>query len=112
MAAISTNAAEKKAPKGSFKSPWSLHIRSFWKTLFINPPEVQRHVVRLLIYERNIDDDKVSKSPIMVNRKIAEYMPCKQPAKTPNLLNIFEIYHKLEPLGNQIPKILFPGGVS
>jgi hypothetical protein len=75
MAAISTNAAEKKAPKGSFKSPWSLHIRSFWKTLFINPPEVQRHVVRLLIYERNIDDDKVSKSSISVNGKVAEYTP-------------------------------------
>jgi len=79
MAAISTNAAEKKAPKGSFKSPWSLHIRSFWKTLFINPPEVQRHVVRLLIYERNIDDDKVSKSYNSVNGKVAEYVPLYVP---------------------------------
>jgi hypothetical protein len=36
---------EKKAPKGRSKSPWSLHMRSFWKILFINSPEVQRQVV-------------------------------------------------------------------
>jgi len=29
----------KKAAKGNSKSPWSLHIGSFWKTHFINPPE-------------------------------------------------------------------------
>jgi hypothetical protein len=34
-----------KAPKGISESPWSLHMRSFWKTHFINPPEVQRQVV-------------------------------------------------------------------
>jgi hypothetical protein len=30
---------KKKAPKGKSESAWSLHIRSFWKTHFINPPE-------------------------------------------------------------------------
>jgi hypothetical protein len=29
----------KKAAKGFFESPWSLHIGSFWETHFINPPE-------------------------------------------------------------------------
>jgi hypothetical protein len=37
----------KKAPKGKSESPWSLHIGSFWKTYFINPPEVRGQVVRL-----------------------------------------------------------------
>jgi hypothetical protein len=32
---------EKKAPKGTSESLWSLHIRSFWKIHFINPPEIQ-----------------------------------------------------------------------
>jgi hypothetical protein len=36
----------KKAPKG-FLTPWSLHIRSFWKIHLINPPEVRDQVVRL-----------------------------------------------------------------
>jgi hypothetical protein len=40
----------KKAPKGNSESPWSPHIRSFWKTHFITPPEVHGQVVRLLIY--------------------------------------------------------------
>jgi hypothetical protein len=31
---------KEKAPKRKSKSPWSLHIGSFWKTHFINPPEV------------------------------------------------------------------------
>jgi hypothetical protein len=31
--------AKKKAPKGQPESPWSLHMRSFWKIHFINPPE-------------------------------------------------------------------------
>jgi hypothetical protein len=35
----------KKAPKGSSESPWSLHIRSFWKIHFINPPEAQTQVM-------------------------------------------------------------------
>jgi hypothetical protein len=38
--------AKRKAPKGTSESPWSLHIRSFWKILFINPPEAQSQVVR------------------------------------------------------------------
>jgi hypothetical protein len=29
----------RKAPKGNSESLWSLHIRSFWKNHFINPPE-------------------------------------------------------------------------
>jgi hypothetical protein len=40
----------KKAPKGKSESPWSLHIRSSWKTHFINPPEVQGQVFGLLSY--------------------------------------------------------------
>jgi hypothetical protein len=36
-----------KAPKGKSESPRSLHIGAFWKTHFINPPEVQGQVVRL-----------------------------------------------------------------
>jgi hypothetical protein len=31
----------KKAPKEKSESPWSLHIRSFWKIHSINPPEEQ-----------------------------------------------------------------------
>jgi hypothetical protein len=34
-------AENKKGSKGKLKSPWSLHIRSFWKIHFINPPEAQ-----------------------------------------------------------------------
>jgi hypothetical protein len=40
----------RKAPKGNSESPWSLHIRSFWKTHFINPPEVKDQFLGLLIY--------------------------------------------------------------
>ena len=40
------NAGKGKAPKGISESPWSLHIGTFWKTHFINPPEVQGQVVR------------------------------------------------------------------
>jgi hypothetical protein len=36
----------KKAPKGKSESLWSLHMRSFWKITFINPPEIHRQVVR------------------------------------------------------------------
>jgi hypothetical protein len=38
---------EMKGSKGIQESPWSLHIGSFWKILFIYPPEVQGQVVRL-----------------------------------------------------------------
>jgi len=37
-----------KAPKGKSETPWSLHIRTFWETHFINPPEVQGQVFRLV----------------------------------------------------------------
>jgi len=60
-----------KAPKGKSESPWSLHIRSFWKIHFINPPEVRGQVVSWLNYGKDNCDAKVSKSPISVNRKIA-----------------------------------------
>jgi hypothetical protein len=40
----------KKAPKGISESPWSLHIRCFWKIHFINAPEEQGQVVRAFIY--------------------------------------------------------------
>jgi len=45
---------DRKAPKGKFESPWSLHIGIFWKIHFINPPEAQDQVVDLLIYGRKI----------------------------------------------------------
>jgi hypothetical protein len=63
----------KQAPEGKSKSPWSLYIRYFWKTHFINPPEVRDQVVRLVFYGEKKDNAKVSKSPIWVNRKITEY---------------------------------------
>jgi len=33
--------AIKKAPKGKSETPWSLHMRPFWKIRFINSPEEQ-----------------------------------------------------------------------
>jgi hypothetical protein len=62
----------KKAPKENSESPWSLHIGSFWEIGFINPPEVQGQIVRLVAHGLENDDAKVSKSPISVNGKIAE----------------------------------------
>jgi hypothetical protein len=56
-------------------SPWSLHIGCFWETHIINHPEVQDQVVDLLIYGKDSDDAKVSKSHIWVNRKIAAIVP-------------------------------------
>jgi len=35
------NRREKKGSKGKLRIPWSLHMRSFWKIHFINPPEEQ-----------------------------------------------------------------------
>jgi hypothetical protein len=67
----------KKAPRGYSKPSWSLHMRSFWKVQFINPSEEGGQVVKLQIHSRVNDDAKVSKSPIWVNRKIAEYVPRK-----------------------------------
>jgi len=52
-----------EAPKGKSESVWSLHMGSFWKIHFINPPEVEDQVVDLLIYEKNSSHGKVSKSP-------------------------------------------------
>jgi hypothetical protein len=40
----------RKAPRGNSESPWSLHIGIFWKTHFINPPEVIGRVIRLLTH--------------------------------------------------------------
>jgi hypothetical protein len=60
-----------KAPKAKSKSPWSLHIGTFWKTHFINPPEEQGQVLRWVNYGRDNYDAKISKTPISVNRKIA-----------------------------------------
>ncbi len=60
-----------KAPRETLP-PWSSYIRSFWKTNFINPPEAQGQAVRLVVHGVDNDDAKVSKSPISVNRKIAE----------------------------------------
>jgi len=63
-----------KASKG-IQIPWRLHIRSFWKIHFINPPEVQGQVVKLFVYGWKNDDPKISKSPISVNGKIADIVP-------------------------------------
>jgi hypothetical protein len=45
-------------------SSWSLHIDSFWKIHFINPPEVRGQVLRLLAYGQDVDDTGESKSPM------------------------------------------------
>jgi len=66
---------DKKGSKGKLKSPWSLHIGTFWKTHFINPPEVRGQVVRLVVYGLYTDDAKVSKTPFGVNRKIEDSAP-------------------------------------
>jgi hypothetical protein len=63
------------APEGEIDTFWSLAMRSFWKTRFINPPEVGGQVVELLNYGKEKDDAKLSKSPISVNRKIADSVP-------------------------------------
>jgi hypothetical protein len=60
-------AENKKGSKGKLKSPWSLHIGPFWKTHFINPPEVHGQIVRLPVYRKNNDGTKVSKSSILIN---------------------------------------------
>jgi len=46
--------AKKKAPKGQPESPWSLHMRSFWKITFINSPEEQG---KLLLSQKRWDYD-------------------------------------------------------
>jgi len=61
---------KKKAPKGYSKSPWSLHIGSFRKVHFINPPEVHGQVVGLVVQGQDKDGNKIPKFPIWVNRKI------------------------------------------
>jgi hypothetical protein len=49
---------------------------TFWKIHVINPPEVQGQVVSyLLIYGRDKDDSKVSKTSIFGNNKIAVSVP-------------------------------------
>jgi hypothetical protein len=72
------NSENKKAPK-RFSSPWRFHIGSFWKIHFINPPEEQGQAVDLFSYGKENDDAKVSKSPILVNMKIAESVPLYAP---------------------------------
>jgi hypothetical protein len=71
-----------KAPKGKAETPWSLHMRSFWKILFINSPEVRGQVVRCINYGKENDDVKISKCPTLVNRKIAEGVPIGQLPKS------------------------------
>ncbi len=65
----------RKAPEEFSKSPWSLHIGSFLKTHFINPPEVRGQVDRWRIYGQDNVGAKVSKCIIWVNRKIAQIAP-------------------------------------
>ncbi len=49
------------APKGKSESPWSLHLGSFRKILFINPPEVKAQIIDLLIYRKKNEDASYSK---------------------------------------------------
>jgi len=65
------------------ETPWKLHNWSFWESHFINPPKMQGQVIRMAVYRLAYDDAKVSKSPILVNRKIAECV------RTHNHLNLF-----------------------
>jgi len=53
----------------------SLHIRSFWKIHFINPPEVQGQIVRAFFYGQDNDDANLPKIQIRVNMKIAGIVP-------------------------------------
>jgi hypothetical protein len=62
------------APRGKSESPWSLHIGSFWKIHFINPPEVQGQLARLIYGWENVDA-KVPRSPSWVNRKMQGNVP-------------------------------------
>jgi hypothetical protein len=59
---------------------------TFWKTHFINPPEVHGQVVRLLIYGKVNCDAKVSKLPIWVNMKIAECVPLPGTARVAQII--------------------------
>jgi hypothetical protein len=55
---------------------------TFWKIHVINPPEVQGQVVSyLLIYGRDKDDSKVSKTSIFGNNKIAVSVPLSAPGR-------------------------------
>ena len=60
----------RKASKGNSGSPWSLHIGSFWKTHFINPPEVRGQVVSLKEMV-GCDSRKIAQNRTGVKRDIA-----------------------------------------
>jgi hypothetical protein len=66
----------KKKGSRDKRIPRSLHIRFFWKTHFINPPEIQGRVG----YREADNGAKVSKFPIRGNRKIAQYVPLYVPS--------------------------------
>ena len=61
----------KKAPR-VIQNPQSLHFGSFWKTHFINPPNVKGQVITLLDQRRDVDGAKLSKPLISVNNKLTE----------------------------------------
>ena len=56
-----------EAPKGKSESVWSLHMGSFRKIHFINPPEVEDQVVDLLIYEKTAAMPKYQNPPHFFN---------------------------------------------
>jgi hypothetical protein len=76
---------KKKAPKGKSESPWSLHIRSFWKIHFINPPEVRGQVF-ILKEMVGYDNRKVAQNRTSVKRdfglpfsNLFQAQDCKEP---------------------------------
>jgi hypothetical protein len=54
---------EKKKAPGIKEFPRSLHIRSFWKTHFINPPEVQVGLLACSFKGRIMTETKYQNSP-------------------------------------------------
>jgi hypothetical protein len=50
---MDTHHAHKKGSKGKVYPPWSLHIRSFWKIHFINPPAQSAHYLEGRATERS-----------------------------------------------------------
>ncbi len=80
---------ERKGSKRILEPLWSLHIGIFWEIHFINLPEVQGQVVGLLIYGKDSNDAKVSKSSIRVNNKIAQI---SKPRNFPTLFHKWIAY--------------------
>jgi hypothetical protein len=52
-----SSGTKKKDSEEKYKSPWSLHMRSFWKITFINPPEEQGKLLLLQNDEITMAED-------------------------------------------------------